>query len=71
MIKYRGDRLWIKVQLGLASVLWGLLVAFVTVKVTEPLTGWIVTPLRILIFLMGFTSLDIGVKHGEEVEPIE
>ena len=68
MIKYHGDRLWTKMTLGVASILWGLLVAFVTIKVTEPLTGWIVTPLRILIFLLGFTSLDIGVRKSEKAE---
>ena len=64
MIKYRGDRLWAKISLGVVSILWGLLVAFVVVKVTEHLTGWIVTPLRILIFLIGFTALDIGISNG-------
>lgn len=71
MIKYHGDRLWVKIQLALAALLWGLLVAFITVKVTEHLTGWIVTPLRLLVFLLGYTTLDIGVKQGREAEIIE
>ena len=68
MIKYRGDRLWAKITLGVASILWGFLVAFVAVKVTEHLTGWFVTPLRILIFLFGFISLDIGIRKSEKTE---
>jgi hypothetical protein len=63
MIKYHGDRLWSKVQVMVASILWGLLVAFVAVKVTEGLSGPVQTLVRVVIFLLGFTSLDIGIKR--------
>lgn len=66
MIKYRGDQLYVKIQLFLASISWGLINAWFAIKITSPLTGWIVTPLRFLVFILGFFSLSISVnKKGE------
>lgn len=66
MIKYRGDQLWVKIQLFLASISWGLINAWFSIKITAHLTGWIVTPLRFLVFLLGFLSISISVnKEGE------
>ena len=62
MIKYRGDRLWAKLQLAMASILWGFLVAYITARVVERLPQGVRGFMGVVLFLIGFFSLDISIK---------
>jgi hypothetical protein len=63
MIKYHGDRLWVKAQLMVASILWGLIVAVAAVKVTQHLGDPLRIVLRMVLFFVGYSILEISVKQ--------
>jgi hypothetical protein len=72
MIKYHGDRLWVKLKLGVASILWGILVAVVSIQITQSFDeGPIRSILRVMIWLLGFTALDITARKVDPEEENE
>ena len=66
MKKYLADELRIKILYTIYSFVWGLLVAGVTVYIIQPVPKPFRGFFGVVIFLLGYTSLDIQVK-GERV----
>lgn len=63
MKKYLADELFIKIQFFIYSFVWGLLIAGVTVVIIQPLPDAYRGLVGVLMFLIGYSSLDIRVRR--------
>lgn len=70
MRRHIGDKLWVQIQLAGASLLWGLIVAVITAQIVRPLPDWWRGLIGVIIFVLGFTALEITVKKysPDEIE---
>ena len=64
MKRYLTKKDGIKIQLAIASILWGLLVAIISAQVVSPLPDWLRVPAFLGVFYFGFRTLEISVKKS-------
>lgn len=65
MKAYHANRLWLWIQYFTISIIWGIIIAFVTIKFTAHLEGPFLIPIRILVFILGYSILDIRMREKE------